>query len=95
MIVVPLYVGTFVAFITALTLAVIYIPSVTSTILKLRCGQIATLRNKDFNRYRCAPDQVALLSASLFWGALASSVTVGVIIGGLVFFFVSMVRMPP
>ena len=89
MILVPLYVGTFLAFLIALSLAVIYIPSVTSTMLKLRCGEIPTLRNKDYNRYRCAPDQVALLTGSLFWGSLFSSIVVGGTIGLIVFFFVS------
>ena len=89
MILVPLYVGTFLAFVVALSLAVIYIPSVTSTMLKLRCGEIPTLRNKDYNRYRCAPDQVALLTGSLFWGSLFSSILVGGTIGLIIFFFVS------
>lgn len=90
MVVVPLYIGTIVAFLVAISLAVIYIPSVTSTMLKLRCGVIPTLRNKDFNRYRCAQDQVALLTGSLFWGALFSSMLVGGAIGFVVFFFVSL-----
>lgn len=89
MIVVPLYVATFLAFIVAFSLAILYIPSVTRTILKLRCGHIPTLHNKNFNRFRCAPDQVALLSGSLFWGSLFSGTIVGGMIGLIIFFFVS------
>lgn len=89
MVTVPMYTATFVAFFVALTIAIQYVPSVATTILRLRNGDIATLRNKDFNRYRCAPDQVALLTPSLFWGSLFSSVVVGGAIGLIVFFFVS------
>lgn len=87
MVTVPMIVATVIAFISSLSLAITYIPSVTTTILKLRNGHIATLRNKDFNRYRCAPDQVALLTGSLFWGSLFSGVVVGGFIGLIVFFF--------
>lgn len=88
MVTVPMVVATVIAFISSLSLAITYIPSVTTTILRLRNGHIATLRNKDFNRYRCAPDQVALLTGSLFWGSLFSGVVVGGFIGLIVFFFV-------
>ncbi|CAB9504800.1 expressed unknown protein [Seminavis robusta] len=87
MITAPLYLGTIIAFFTALSLAVVFIPSVVTTILRLRSGDIATLRNKDFNRYRHAPDQVALLTGSLFWGSLFSSVLVGGAFGLVLFFF--------
>ena len=72
MILAPMYIGTIIAFIMAFSLALIYIPSVTTTILRLRTGAIATLRNKEFNRYRRAADQVAVLTGSIFWGSLAS-----------------------
>lgn len=60
--------GTIVAFITAISLAVTYIPSVTSTTLKLRSGVIPSLRSPGFARYRFAADQVTILTGSMFWG---------------------------
>jgi hypothetical protein len=95
MVTIPMYTATIVAFLLALSLAITYLPSVTTTILRLRNGHIATLRNKDFNRYRCAPDQVALLTPTLFWGSLFSSIVVGGAIGLIVFFFVSLVDTNP
>ncbi|CAB9514932.1 expressed unknown protein [Seminavis robusta] len=87
MITIPLYVATVIAFLMALSLAVIYIPSTVNTMLRLRCGDIPTLRNKDFHRYRNAPDLVSQLTGSLFWGSLFSSVLVGGVIGLIIFFF--------
>lgn len=68
MVKVPAIVGTIVAFITALSLAITYIPSVTSTTLKLRSGVIPSLRSPGFNRFRFAADQVTILTGSMFWG---------------------------
>jgi hypothetical protein len=58
-------------------LAVSFLPSITSTILKLRCGMIPTMTNNDFDKYRCAPDQVSVLIGSMFWGSLLGSFLVG------------------
>jgi len=88
MVVLPMYVGTAVAFLTALYLAMSYIPSVTTTILRLRSGDIPTLRDPEFNRHRIAADQVSILTGSLFWGCFVSSVIVGGFVGLLVFVFV-------
>jgi hypothetical protein len=87
MIFIPLYVGVVAAFFTALNLALTYIPSVTTTILKLRCGALPTLHNPDFDMYRIAPETVALLTGSLFWGCLVSSLVTGGMFGLVVFFF--------
>jgi hypothetical protein len=87
MVAVPMVIGVIVAIITSIHLTTVYLPSVTTTILKLRCGHIATLRNKEFKRYRCSPDQVALITGSLFWGTLVSSALVGGVIGLVCFFF--------
>ncbi|KAG7372979.1 hypothetical protein IV203_033703 [Nitzschia inconspicua] len=85
MIRIPLIVGTATAFITSVYLAVTFLPSITSTILQLRCGFIPTMANKDFNKYRCAPDQVSILTGSMFWGTLLGSFLVGSFVGVLVF----------
>lgn len=87
MVVIPAAIATVIAFITAVYLAATYIPSVVNTIFKLRCGQIPTLRDPMYVRYRFAPDQVSILTGSLFWGALVSSLVVGGVFGLVAFFF--------
>jgi hypothetical protein len=52
MVLIPCIISCAVAFLTAVSLAITYIPSVTSTTLQLRSGVIRTLRNRHFNRYR-------------------------------------------
>ncbi|KAG7356321.1 hypothetical protein IV203_001007 [Nitzschia inconspicua] len=85
MIRIPLIVGTATAFMTSVYLAVTFLPSITSTILQLRCGFIPTMANKDFNKYRCAPDQVSILTGSMFWGTLLGSFFFGSFLGVMVF----------
>ncbi len=81
----PLILGTIVAFLTSVYLAVTFLPSITSTILQLRSGVIPTLKYNDFDKYRRAPDQVSILTGSMFWGCLISSVLVGGFFGLLLF----------
>ncbi len=69
----PAIIGTIAAFITAISLAVTYIPSVTSTTLKLRYGVIPSLKSPSFTRYRFAADQVTVLTGSMFWGQYHSA----------------------
>lgn len=88
MVVVPLTLATIVSFVVAFYLSVTYIPSVIATILKLRCGVIPTLRDKEFFKYRVAPDQVSTLTGSIFWGTFVSSLVVGFFVGLISFFFV-------
>mmetsp|Transcript_24281 Transcript_24281/g.45209 ORF Transcript_24281/g.45209 Transcript_24281/m.45209 type:complete len:1056 (+) Transcript_24281:78-3245(+) len=85
MIRIPLIIGTATAFLTSVYLAVTFLPSTTSTILRLRCGQIPTMANEEFNKYRCAPDQVSVILGSMFWGCFLSSILVGGFVGVLVF----------
>ena len=87
MVSIPLAVGVVVAVITAVNLAMNYIPSVTMTILKLRCGVLPVLRSPDLNLYRVAPETVALLTGSLFWGCLVSAIVTGSAFGLVIFFF--------
>ena len=87
MVLIPMVTAVFVAVLTTAFLALIYIPSTTTTILKLRSGYIPTLRNKHFCWYRRAPDQVTLLTGMIFWGTLVSGVVVGGIVGLVLFFF--------
>lgn len=87
MVTVPVGIAIFVAFLSSVLLATTYISNVTSTILQLRCGNIETLRNLDSQLYRAAPDTVALLTGSIFWGCLASSILTGSFVGLIVFLF--------
>jgi hypothetical protein len=87
MVMVPILIGVLVAFLVAINLASEFIPSVTSTILKLRCGLIPLRGSPKLRDYRVAPESVAVLTGSLFWGALASSVLTGGVIGLIAFFF--------
>jgi len=85
MVYIPFAVATCIAFITAVSLALTYIPSVTSTTLKLRYGLIPSLQDKEFNKYRVAADSVTIITGSMFWGCLLASILVGGIIGTIVF----------
>jgi hypothetical protein len=88
MISIPIIVGSVVAFLTALSLAITYLPSVTATTLKLRSGVIPTFRDqKNFEQYRVASDQVTVLTGSMFWGCFISSLLAGSLVGAIVFVF--------
>lgn len=87
MVMVPLFIGSLVALFLAIGLAVTYIPSVNTTILKLRCGYIPSLQSDNFGRYRRAPEDVTYMTASTFWGALASSIVFGGLVGAILFFY--------
>jgi len=87
MITVPLQVGTVLAVLASLRLALLYLPGVTTTILELRAGVIPSLRSPTFQKYREAPDTVTILTGSLFWGSLVSSILLGTVVGFIVFLF--------
>jgi hypothetical protein len=87
MVVIPMVIGTAVAFTVAMYLALTYLPSVTTCFLQLRCGYIPSLHDKDFAFYRHAQDLVSILTGSLFWGTLVSSVVVGSIVAFITFIF--------
>jgi len=86
MLVVPLVVGTCVAFLSSVALTVIYIPSIISSILQLRSGVIPTFRDRaKFGRHRFGAELVTILLGSLVWGTLFSSILVGGLIGTIIF----------
>jgi hypothetical protein len=87
MITVPMGFVIFFAVFTALQLAISYLPSVTTTIIQLRTGVVPSLGNSDFQKYRVAPDTVTLLTGTLFWGCLVSSILFGTVVGSIVFMF--------
>lgn len=77
-------VGALAAIFTSGGLATIWLPSSISTIQKFRCGAIESLYDKDFQRYRVAPDVTTLLYGATFFGAWTSSFCIYLFVGGLV-----------
>ena len=67
-------------FLAAIVACVVHIPSYISTVLKFRSGVIPSLHDRDFLRYRFAPDVVTVLFGSVFWGALATAISAGLIV---------------
>lgn len=61
----PVATATVIAFVVSVYLATTYLPSVTSTTLKLRSGVIPSLRDKNFHQYRVAADQVTIVTGSM------------------------------
>ena len=88
MVIVPLYVAVVVGVLSALRLSLLYLPGLTTTILELRTGVIPSLTSTSFEKYRVAPDVVTLLTGSLFWGCLVSSLLLGLLMGFFAFLFV-------
>lgn len=84
---VPLYIGLCLAIMASFRLAMLYLPGVTVTILELRSGVIPSLQSPNFQKYREAPDTVTLLTVTLFWGCLVSSILFGLLIGFIIFLF--------
>jgi hypothetical protein len=87
MVMMPLRIGICVAVLAALRLVTLYLPGVTATILELRSGVIPSLHSPDFQKYREAPDTVTLLTGTLFWGCLVSSILFGSLVALIVFLF--------
>lgn len=61
--------------------------------MKLRAGIIPLMHNPKAITIRIAPDQVATLQGTLFWGTLFSSALMAAFWGGIVFLFMWQVRM--
>lgn len=80
--------GGIAAFIATVSLAMVWLPSSVSTIQQFRCGAIPSLHDKQFYRYRKAPDLTTILFGSTFWGTFYSSGVIFIIIGGLSFVLV-------
>jgi hypothetical protein len=87
MLTIPIGFGIAVAILNAFRLAISYLPSVTTTIIQLRTGVIPSLGDSSFEKYRVAPDSVTLLTGTLFWGCLVSSVLLGGVIAVIIFLF--------
>mmetsp|Transcript_18634 Transcript_18634/g.35444 ORF Transcript_18634/g.35444 Transcript_18634/m.35444 type:complete len:1067 (-) Transcript_18634:77-3277(-) len=87
MLTVPVALGAIAAFLTAFLLALSYLPSVTSTTLKLRSGVLPTLNSSKIITYKKDQVMVTLLFGSIFWSCMVASALVGFIIFCILFFF--------
>ena len=89
----PLIVAFITGFLAALASAIMFLPSVISTYLKLRQGEIPFWEDtKKYFDYRQRLDLVTSVLGSMFWTGCFASVLLGAIIGGLTFLFLWQVR---
>jgi len=77
-----------VCFVVAMANALVYIPSIISTILQFRSGVIPSLRSKTFKIFRKDLHDVTFVLGAMIWGVLISSALVAIIIAGVVFLLV-------
>mmetsp|Transcript_4552 Transcript_4552/g.6657 ORF Transcript_4552/g.6657 Transcript_4552/m.6657 type:complete len:372 (-) Transcript_4552:699-1814(-) len=80
--------GAVIAFISGILLISVYVPSTVSTVLKLRCGLIQTLKNDNFNSYRSSADSTFYNIGGMIYALLGSFVLMFVLFAGLIFLFV-------
>mmetsp|Transcript_6163 Transcript_6163/g.9174 ORF Transcript_6163/g.9174 Transcript_6163/m.9174 type:complete len:595 (-) Transcript_6163:1029-2813(-) len=64
------------AVLACLSIALVYIPSTVSTVLKLRSGAIQSLQGKKFLRLRKTEEQVTMLYGGFFWGILLTALAI-------------------
>ena len=72
-------VGLLAGILAAVFVWLVHIPSFISTVLKFRSGAIPSLNDRDFLRYRHAPDVVTVLFGSAFWGVLFTATAAGLV----------------
>jgi hypothetical protein len=65
MLTVPLGIAVAVAVLHSIQLGLLYLPSVTTTLIQLRTGVIPSLGDRNFQKYRVAPDTVTFLTGGL------------------------------
>merc|ERR1719291_1079106 len=95
MVIIPLIVTAVISFLTSFCLMLVYIPSTITSIMRLRNGDIPTLRDRNFNRFRKNQDYITMILGGMFWSALYSSVLCGFIVGFIVFLFLWQVTRAP
>lgn len=78
-------VGLIAAFFAVMSIACVYVPSFTSSVLKLRSGLTPSLKSnpEDFADLRGSPDSTAAIFGISFWSCLYTS--------GITFFLASVV----
>jgi hypothetical protein len=88
------HIGAVLAIISAISLALVWIPSSVSTILQFRSGVIGSLYDPEFNDYRLAPDLTTMLFGSAFWGTFYTTVTILILVAFVTFLLVWRVLRP-
>lgn len=84
-IVLPLSIGTGIAFVTGFLISLTVLPSATETTFKFRGGLIPFVDYKNVLTLRIAPDQTAYLRGVMFWGVIFASISMGCMVGLFVF----------
>jgi len=81
-------IGLIPALMSSMGVAITFIPSYITTVIRFRSGILGSLRDKDFLFYRYAQDRVAMLFGSAFWAALLSAVYFWILCSAIAFSFV-------
>jgi hypothetical protein len=84
--------ATTIAFITALAIALMVIPSWATIALQFRSGVIPFVDDPHVKMLRIAPDQTAYLKGCQYWAALFASIGMALLTGVIVFVFLWLVR---
>eukprot|EP00562_Extubocellulus_spinifer_P015470 CAMPEP_0178572934 /NCGR_PEP_ID=MMETSP0697-20121206/18502_1 /TAXON_ID=265572 /ORGANISM="Extubocellulus spinifer, Strain CCMP396" /LENGTH=1173 /DNA_ID=CAMNT_0020207725 /DNA_START=93 /DNA_END=3616 /DNA_ORIENTATION=- len=88
--------GGLIAFLMSIFLATLYIPSVTSSVLRFRSGAIPSLRDPLFSeRYRNSTYLVTYLTGALFWGALIYCAGIAFVIAFIVLALCWIIKVAP
>lgn len=82
---VPLIIFTVVAFIQSLGITFVVLPSITSTMLKLRTGVISFTKNPQIRSCRHNAGLIHFLRGAMIWGTILSSLIMGALVGAIVF----------
>ena len=82
-----LSIGVFGSFLGVLTIAMVFVPSFVSSVIKLRSGVLPSLRGdrESFLQFRTSPDSTSVLFGSSLWGCFYTSVTCFLIFGLVAF----------
>jgi hypothetical protein len=85
--------ATTIAFITALAIALMVIPSWATIALQFRSGVIPFVDDPQVKMLRIAPDQTAYLKGCQYWAAFFASIGMAGLAGFIVFVFLAPVRL--
>jgi len=87
MLIVPLAIGVGFAVLMAFFVTMVVLPSVSSTVMKLRSGVLPFVHSPRARLLRIAPDQTAVLRGVMTWGCLLASAGLGIVIFLLLFLY--------
>lgn len=84
---ISLYTGGSFAAVIGILLILLYLPSTCSTILKLRCGMIASLHDEHMNKYRSSADTICYNISNMMYGLVGAMTLFLTFFGGIIFLF--------